>query len=93
MDVKKYLIEILDYYKYKVENDLCNLEEMNSVIGALEENARVSGTISDFAKFYDKPENQIRVTISRKLVEKPRRKVLYPFHKFAKIIPENWRKK
>jgi hypothetical protein len=69
------------------------MDEINSATKVLEENLKIHGTISDFAKFYDKPENQIRATISRKLVEKPKRKVLYPFHKFAKIIPENWRKK
>ena len=93
MDVKKYLIEILDYYKYKVENDLCNLEEMNSVIRSLEENAKVTGTISDFAEFFGVPEQTIRTNIARKLIDKPKRKVLYPFHKFIKIVPDKWRNK
>ena len=93
MDAKKYLLEILDYYKYKIDNNFTTMAEINSVVKILEENMQINGTISDLAKFYDKPENQIRATISRKLIAKPERKVLYPFHKFAKIIPENWRKK
>ncbi len=93
MDVKKYLIEILDYYKYKVENDLCNLEEMSSVISTLEENAKVTGTISDFSRFFGVPEQTIRTNIARKLIDKPKRKVLYPFHKFMKIVPDKWRNK
>lgn len=93
IDSKKYLLEILDYYKYKINNNFTTMAELNSVVKILEENMQINGTISDFAKFYDKPENQIRATISRKLFAKPKRSVLYPFHKFAKIIPESWRKK
>jgi hypothetical protein len=91
MDVKKYLIEILDYYKYKVENDLCNLEEMNSVIRSLEENAKVTGTISDFARFFNVPETTVRTNIFRKMFSKPKRKVLYSFSEFLKIVPARWR--
>lgn len=53
----------------------------------------VHGTISDLAKFYGVSESNIRATIARKLIAKPKRKLLYPFHKFAKVIPEKWRKK
>lgn len=93
MNANKLLSEILDYYKYKVENNLCTMEEMNGALNALEENMEINGTIDDFAKFYDVTPGNVRATISRKLIAKPKRKVLYPFHKFAKIIPDNWRKK
>ena len=93
MNANKLLSEILDYYKYKVENNLCTMEEMNGALHALEENMEINGTIDDFAKFYDVTPGNVRATISRKLIAKPKRKVLYPFHKFAKIIPDNWRKK
>ncbi|MBO7510248.1 MAG: hypothetical protein J6T35_03610 [Bacteroidales bacterium] len=93
MDAKKYLIETLDYYKKRVSEDACTMEEINSVAKTLEENMQIHGTISDFANFYNVSESNVRATISRKLIAKPKRKLLYPFHKFAKIIPENWRKK
>lgn len=93
MDASKILSDILGYYKYKVDNNLCTMDEMNDALKALENNMEIHGTISDFAKFYEKPENHIRATISRKLIDKPKRVVLYPFHKFAKIVPEKWRKK
>lgn len=93
MDAKQYLSEILAYYKYKVDNNLCTMSEMTDALKALESNMDVHGTISDFAKFYDKPESQIRATISRKLIAKPKRKLLYPFHAFHKVIPDSWRKK
>lgn len=93
MDAKQYLSEILGYYKYKVDNNLCGMAEMQDALQALESNMDIHGTISDFAKFYDIPENQVRATIARKLIAKPKRKLLYPFHKFVKIVPDSWRKK
>ena len=93
MDPKQYLIEILDYYKYKLTNGKCTMDEIKSVTNAIVENTELDGTISDFAKFYRVSETNVRATIARKLIAKPKRKLLYPFHKFARIIPERWRKK
>lgn len=93
MNANKLLSEILDYYKYKVENNLCTMEEMNGAIKVLEENMEIHGTISDFASFYGVSESNVRANIARKLFAKPKRVLLYPFHKFMKIIPESWRKK
>lgn len=91
MDAKEELIEILDYYKFKLKRNGCTMAEINSTIKALENNMDIDGTISDFAKFYGVSESNVRATISRKLINKPKRKVLYPFHAFRRIIPENWR--
>lgn len=92
MNADKYLSEILDFYKYKLDHGLCTMEEINSVEKAIENNMDIDGTIADFAKFYDVPESSIRATISRKLLAKPKRKVLYPFLSFAKVVPSKWRK-
>ena len=92
MDAKKNLLEILDYYKQRIKTDSCTMAEMNSALKALEENMKVSGTISDFAKFYDQKEQNVRTVISRKLIDKPQRKVLYPFHAFRKVVPDKWLK-
>lgn len=93
MDAKKILSEILAYYKYKVDNDLCTMAEMESAQKALTENMQIYGTIDDFANFYGVSPGNVRATISRKLLAKPIRRVFYPFHKFLKIIPTKWRKK
>ena len=93
MDANKLLSEILGFYKYKVDNNLCTMDEMNDAIKALESNMEIHGTISDFANFYRKTESQIRATIARRLIAKPKRILLYPFHAFIKVIPERWRKK
>lgn len=93
LNPKTYLTEILDYYKYKLDNNLCTMEEMNSLAKTIQENMEIQGTISDFAQFYNQSESSIRATISRKLLAKPKRKVFYPFHTFARIVPDKWHKK
>lgn len=52
LNPKTYLAEILDYYKYKLDNNLCTMEEMNSLAKTIQENMEIQGTISDFAQFY-----------------------------------------
>lgn len=92
--VKDILIEILDYYRNKVNNDLCTMEEINSVTKVLEENMTISGTIGDFAEFYGKSKDAVNSVIKNRLTQKPKRNVvLYPFHAFSKIIPASWRTK
>ena len=93
MDSREVLSEILSYYKYKVDNNLCTMEEMESAKKALEENMEIYGTIDDIAEFYGKTPVNVRVAINRKMFAKPKRKVLYPFHEFVKIVSDKWRKK
>lgn len=93
MDAREELIEIFEYYIYKLKRNGCTMAEIESAKRAILENMEIDGTIGDFANFYGVPENQVRATISRKLLAKPKRKVLYPFHKFAKIAPEKWSKR
>lgn len=93
MDAKQILSEMLAYYKYKVDNDLCTMAEIESAQKALTENMEIYGTIEDLAKFYGVSPGNVRATISRKLLAKPIRRVFYPFHKFLKIVPTKWRKK
>lgn len=88
----KVLSEILAFYKHKLDNNLCTMEEIESAIKVLEDNMVVYGSIKDFAEFYGTSESNVRTTISRKLLAKPKRKLLYPFHKFRQIVPEKWRK-
>ena len=93
MDAKEILSEMLAYYKYKVDNNLCTMAEIESAKKAIESNIEIYGTIEDFSKFYDVPQVNVRATINRKLIDKPMRKIYYRFHKFLKIVPEKWRKK
>lgn len=91
IDARKYLAEILEYYVYKLKTDACTMDEINAVTKALEQNMTVRGTIRNFAEFYGKPESQVRVNIFRKVMAKPVRVVLYPFHAFHKAVSNKWK--
>ena len=93
MNANKILSEILGYYKYRVDHNLCTMAEMESALKALEDNMEIDGTIADFADFYGKSKDAVNSVIKRNLIEKPKRNiVLYPFHAFRKIIPPSWSK-
>jgi len=89
--LKKNLSEIIGYIKYKVDNDLCTPEEIDSVARMAKENLELYGTIEDLAKFYGVSEPLVRSTINRKLIDKPKRRVYYRFLSFMKIVPKKWR--
>jgi len=94
MDSKSLLVEILDYYKRKVEKNLCTMEEMEAACKVLQENMEIYGTIGDFADFYGKSKDAVNSVIKRRMIEKPKRNVvLYRFRAFQKLIPPNWRRK
>lgn len=94
MNAKDELIEILDYYKFKLKRDGCTMAEINSTIKAIESNMNSDGTLDDFADFYGKSKTAVSSQIKRNLIDKPKKNVtLYPFHKFRRIVPDSWHKK
>lgn len=93
MDAKKELLEIIGFYKYKIENNLCTPEEIESTSKLLQENLDIYGTAEDFANFFGVSETQIRSAINRKLIDKPKRRVYYRFISFLKVAPRSWREK
>lgn len=93
VDPTKYLVEMLDFYKQKLLGGGCTMAEIRSMTDAMMERMEIDGTIQDFAKFFGVPEVNIRAAISRRLIAKPKRKLLYPFHKFFKVAPDKWKKR
>ena len=88
---KKILLEFIDFIKYKIDNDLLTMQEMDSMAKAIENNFELLGTADDFAKFYNQPLTNVSSVINRRMFEKPLRKVFYRFNTFRKITPEKWR--
>ena len=93
MDAKDEILEVLEFWKYKLKNNLCTPEEIDSVSKMFQENLDMYGTVEEFAKFFDVSETQIRSTINRRMTDKPKRRVYYRFLPFLKIIPDSWREK
>lgn len=71
MQGDKLLSEILGFYKYKVDNNLCTPEEIKDAEKVLVENMEVYGTINDFAEFYGKSKDAVSSVIKRRMFEKP----------------------
>lgn len=93
MDSKELLSEILGYYKKKVDDNMCTMDEINSAAKVLQENMQIHGTLDDLSSFYCKSKDAVSGIIKRNLLAKPKKNVtLYPFHAFQKVIPKSWRK-
>lgn len=88
---KRILLEFIDFFRYKVENDLLTMQEMESIARTIEENVKLLGTADDFARFYGQPRTNISSTINRNMLEKPIRRVFYSFNAFRKIAPPKWK--
>ena len=88
---KKIVLEFLDFMKYKVENGLLTMEEIEMLAKTMESNLIVRGTAGDFASYYGKTTENVRNVINRRMIEKPVRRVYYSFNAFRKIVPNTWR--
>lgn len=69
MDGKQLLSEILSFYKYKVDNNLCTPAEIEAASKVLQENMEIYGTIDDFARFYGKSKDAVNGVIKRRMIE------------------------
>lgn len=88
--VKRIIIEFLEFIRFKVENDRLTMEDMEAIAKTMEANLDLSGTADDFARFYGKTKTNVNAVISRKVLDKPSRKVLYPFKQFRRSVPNSW---
>lgn len=94
MKSEDYLLEILDFYRFKIVEGTCGMADIESLTKVLEENMGLSGTKDEFAKFYGRSKDAVSSVINRRLLQKPKRNVvLYPFHEFSKKVPESWHEK
>ena len=87
---KKILLDFIDFLRYKVENDKISVGEIEEIAKMLNGSLHLYGTAEDFAEFYGKSKDNVRVVINRRMLSKPIRKVLYPFNTFRKVIPNTW---
>ena len=90
MEVKDLINDTLDFWKYKLNNDLCTPEELTNLAEIAQKELKTYGTIEDLAKFFGVPESSVRNVISRRVIEKPKRRVYYRFQAVLKNIPVKW---
>lgn len=72
---KKLVIEFLDFLKYKVENDLLSMDDIDSIARAIKQDLKIVATIDDLAAFYGQPNGNVRSLINRRMIQKPQRRV------------------
>lgn len=89
---KRIVLEFLDFLKYKVENDLLAMEDIDSIASAIMENLKIVGTLDDLSIFYGQSKTNVSSVIKRRMIQKPQRRVYYSFNAFSKIVPEKWKK-
>lgn len=92
MDAKTYISEILGFYKYKVDNNQCALDELEQAAHVVENNIDSNASIRVIANYFGKPESHVRNTIARNIMPKPKRGITYSFKHFLKIAPKSWLK-
>ncbi len=90
---KRVVLEFLDFLRYKIENDLLTMGEVESFAKVISERVLLLGTIDDFANFYNQSHTNVSSVIKRRMIPKPVRRVFYPFNAFSKIVPQKWREK
>ena len=87
---KKILSSFLGFLKDKVDNDQLTLEEEQAILRILERDLPLSGTSDDFARYFHQTPENVRSVINRKVLAKPKRRVLYSFLDFCRSVPEKW---
>ena len=90
MNIKRVILIILNYLRYKIENDKSKSDELKSILEMVSESMEISATIKDMADFYGQSESNV---ISRRPIpksQKPKRRVYYNLAFFSKIIPKSW---
>ena len=89
-NMKETLSVFLGFLKYKVDNDILSLDELDSMGRVIAENMKLKGTVYDFSEFYGQPVTNVRTVIKRHMPLTHERAVLYPFYEFNKHIPSKW---
>lgn len=90
MDSKEIVNEVLDFLKYKVNNDTCTPDEIRNLSNILTKELGTIGTIEEMAEFFGVSESNLRAMISRKVTDKPKRRVYYKFMSILKNVPDKW---
>ena len=89
---KKLISEFLGFLKYKVEHDGLTLAEEQFFLSFFEDSVQVFATADEIAGYYGKSPEAVRSVISRKMLSKPKRRVLHNFNEFRMVVPDKWKK-
>ena len=89
---KSILAEFFRFLAFKVEHDGFTLEEEQALLNFFQNSIQVSATADEIANYYGRSPGAVRSVISRKMLSKPKRRVLHNFNEFRMVVPEKWKK-
>ena len=72
---KKIACEFLDFLKQKIQCDELTADELSSIIRSVVEGTDLYATADELARFYGQSVHNVRCVISRKMIDKPQRRV------------------
>ena len=93
--MKHTLLNILDFLRYKVDNDQCTPEELRKLSDIATKELNTSATIDELSDFYGQSRSNVSNVISRRPIpknKKPKRRIYYHFAWFNSIIPDSWKR-
>ena len=93
--MKHILLNILDFLRYKVDNDQCTPEELRKFSDIATKELNTNATIDELSEFYNQSRSNVSNVISRRPIpkdKKPKRRVYYNFAWFSSIIPDSWKR-
>ena len=94
--MKQTILNILDFLRYKVDNDECTAEELRNLSDIATKELNTSATIDELSEFYGQSRSNVSNVISRRPIpkeKKPKRRIYYNFAWFSSIIPDSWKQK
>ena len=93
--MKQLLLNIIDFLRYKVDNDQCTADDLRKFSDIATEMLDTKATIDELSEFYGQSRSNVSNVISRRPIpkdKKPKRRVYYNFAWFSLIIPESWKR-
>lgn len=88
--VREALGDFLGILEYKVRNGAINVDDIRTILEAIEASGGVRATVKDLAGYYRQSEDNVRHVIHRNILPAPRRMVYYDFGAFRERVPEKW---
>ena len=93
--MKQILLNILDFLRYKVDNDQCTADDLCKFSDIATEMLDTKATIDELSEFYGQSRSNVSNVISRRPIpkdKKPKRRIYYNFAWFNSIIPDSWKR-
>lgn len=88
--MKELLLELIDFVRYKVENDKITISGLNTFYRFLCRSIRLQATIKDISDFFGQSESNVRNVTTRHVCSKPDRFVYYDFVEVLNVVPRSW---